>query len=71
MTAPTTCPRCNGDGFIEVAPLSHALNAIVEVPCPDCCCPCCGSRTGGGLCAVAEERDFLDDDDRHRRLADV
>lgn len=70
MTAPTVCPRCDGDGFIEVTPLPHALNAIVEVPCPDCCCPCCGTKTGGGLCAVAEERDWLDAEIAYGRSQD-
>jgi DnaJ-class molecular chaperone len=72
VTAPalTACPTCSGDGFVEAQPLSLALGALVEVVCVDCTCPGCGTPSSG-LCDGCDDRDFVADDDRHRRLADV
>lgn len=66
VSAPTVCPTCLGEGFVEG--ISSFLGALVEVVCTDCCC-LCGVVTGGGICP--ECRDDIADDTTMRRLADV
>lgn len=55
VAAPSVCPTCGGDDFIEY---TDGRRIAIERGCPDCRCVICGARTDviGGECGHCHDR---------------
>lgn len=65
VRAPEVCPRCFGEGRIDV---EAGPEYVVAIHCPDCTCPECHEPSPGGV--LHEACDWDRDDARQVRLAD-
>lgn len=64
--APSVCPTCDGDGYVEMwGDWTSPHNVIVTRPCPDCVCIC-----GGPLGHWCELLDDIAEDRMRVRRAD-